>query len=53
MHYNENADWSDGEDDEPLPLDTEVGTDDDQENKADTVASAATTTAADVEEDRP
>jgi len=55
MHYNENADLSDGEDDELLPLDTEVGTDDDQENQADAVASAATTTtAASVEEeDRP
>lgn len=55
MHYNENADLSDGEDDELLPLDTEVGTDDDQENQADAVASVATTTtAASVEEeDRP
>ena len=51
MHYNENADLSDGEDDELLPLDTEMGTVDDQENQADAVASAATTrTAASVEE---
>ena len=33
MYYNENADLSDGENDELLPLDTEVGTDD-QENQA-------------------
>ena len=31
VYYNENADLSDGEDDELLPLATEVGTDDDQE----------------------
>ena len=54
IHYNKNADLSDGEDDELLLLDTEVGTDDDQENQADAVASTATTTtAANVEEDRP
>ena len=55
MYCNENADLSDGEDGELLPLDTEVGSDDDQENQADAVASAATTTtAASVEEeDRP
>ena len=69
MYYNENADLSDGEDGELLPLDTEVGTDDievgtddievgsddDQENQADAVASAATTTtaASEKEEDRP
>lgn len=55
MYYNENADLSDGEDDELLPLATEVGTDDDQENQADAVASATTTTtAASVqEEDSP
>ena len=52
VHYNENADLSDGEDDELLPLDTEVGTVDDQENQADAVASpATTTTAASVEEE--
>lgn len=53
MHYNENANLSDSEDDELLPL--EVGTEDDQENQADAVASAATaTTATSVEEeDRP
>ena len=34
MYYNENAGLPDGEDDEFLPLDTEVGTDDDQENQA-------------------
>ena len=53
MHYNENADLSDGEDDELLPLDTEVGTVG-QENQSDAVASAATTTtttAASVEEE--
>lgn len=44
MHYNENADLSDSEDDELLPL--EVGTEDDQENQADAVASAATATTA-------
>lgn len=55
MYYNENADLSDSEDDELLPLATEVGTDDDQENQADAVASATTTTtAASVQEgDRP
>ena len=58
MYYNENADLSDGEDGELLPLDTEVGTDDievgshdDQENQADAVASAATTTTAASEEE--
>lgn len=34
MYYNENADLSDGEDDEFLPLDTEVGSDYDQENQS-------------------
>lgn len=49
-YYNENADLSGGEDDELLLIDTEVGTDDDQEYQAD----ATTTTAASVEEkDRP
>ena len=62
MYYYENADLSDGDDGELLPLDTEVGTDgievgsdDDQENQADAVASAATTTtaASEEEEGRP
>ena len=36
MYYTGNADLSDGEDDELLPLDTEVGTtDDDQESQVD------------------
>ena len=34
MYCNENADLSDGEDDELLPLDIEVGTDDDEQNQA-------------------
>ena len=34
MYCNENGDLSDGEDDELLPLDIEVGTDDDEENQA-------------------
>ena len=53
MYCNENADLSDGEDDELLPLDIEVGTDDDEENQASddqgNQADATTTT----EEDRP
>ena len=34
MYYNENADLSDGEDDELQPLNIEVGNDDDEENQA-------------------
>ena len=51
VHYNEKTDLSDGEDDDLLPFDIEVGTVG-QENQADAVASAATTTtAASVEEE--
>ena len=51
VHCNQNADLSDGKDDELLLVDTEVGAGDGQENQGDAVASAATKTTAGSEEE--